>query len=120
MRKESVIGFVYRYDYNDYGILIGELPEKMSDRISKEIMKLSDVDQDFFAEVRGDKHISIDDANIDYFEQTAEIVRLMKEHWYDEERDEIPTDKEIMDYVNTHPKEIILGLFEAIKDYDRD
>ena len=69
MKKESVIGFVYRHDNNDYEIMIGELPEQMSDRISKEIMQLIDKDENFFAGVRGDKSISIDDANIDYFER---------------------------------------------------
>ena len=69
MQKESVIGFIYRHDNNDYEIIIGELPEKMSDRISADIMKLIDKDENFFAGVRGDKYISIDDANIDYFER---------------------------------------------------
>lgn len=119
MRKESVIGFVYRYDYNYYGILIGELPKKMSDRISKEIMQLSDVDQDFFAEVRGDKSISIDDANIDYFERDTRIDRIvddMKKYYYDEWTDNIPTDDQIKDMIKDNPQEVIENLLKNVKD----
>jgi hypothetical protein len=49
--------------------MVVELPEQMSDRISDEIMQLIDKDENFVAGVRGDKSISIDDANIDYFER---------------------------------------------------
>ena len=117
MKKESVIGFIYRHDFNDYEIMIGELPQDMSDRISAEIMDLSD--KDVFAGVRGDKYINLDDANIDYFDRMDGIVDKMKQYYFDEWTEEIPSDDQIKEMINNNPQEIIENLLKTVKDlYD--
>ena len=117
MKKESVIGFIYRHDFNDYEIMIGELPQDMSDRISAEIMDLSD--KDVFAGVRGDKYINLDDANIDYFDRMDGIVDRMKQYYFDGWTEEIPSDDQIKEMINNNPQEIIENLLKTVKDlYD--
>lgn len=119
MKKESVIGFIYRHDFNDYELMIGELPQDMSDRISADIMKLIDKDENFFSGVRGDKSISIDDANIDYFDRMDGIVDRMKQYYFDGWTEEIPSDDQIKEMINKNPQEIIENLLKTVKDlYD--
>ena len=71
MRDETVIGIVYRHGRNDYEIMLGEFPSDMERKINKMIV---DFDNGYnLAGARGDKNLSLNDANISYFE-TEEYV----------------------------------------------
>ena len=66
MRDETVIGVVYRHTKNDYEIMLGEFPNDMECKINKMIVDFDDGYN--LAGARGDKNLSLNDANISYFE----------------------------------------------------
>lgn len=65
MTMDSIIGFVYRFDNNDYQITLADIDEKDQEIL----MNMMDKYENVSSGVRGDKTITIEDANIEYFEQ---------------------------------------------------
>lgn len=70
MKKETVIGLIYRFDKNDYQISLTDFSESDQQTLQEIFMKY----EDSWSCIRGDKNASIDDANIDYWERN----QLMK------------------------------------------
>lgn len=65
MNKENVIGLIYRFDNNDYQISLMDFSEEDQKILQNLMMKYDNE----CSCVRGDKELTIDDANIDYWEK---------------------------------------------------
>lgn len=70
MKKDTVIGLIYRFDKNDYQISLMDFSEEDQKILQNLMMKYDNE----CSCVRGDKELTIDDANIDYWERN----QLMK------------------------------------------
>ena len=62
--EESIIGFVYRFGCNDYQISLMEFSEEDQNTLMEMFTRYEDC-----TGVRGDKTLTIEDANVDYFER---------------------------------------------------
>jgi hypothetical protein len=65
MKKDTVIGLIYRFGKNDYQISLTDFSESDQQTLQEIFMKY----EDSWSCIRGDKNASIDDANIDYWER---------------------------------------------------
>lgn len=65
MNKENVIGLIYRFDNNDYQISLMDFSEEDQEILQNIMMKYDNE----CSCVRGNKKLTIDDANIDYWER---------------------------------------------------
>ena len=65
MKKDTIIGLIYRFDKNDYQISLTDFSEADQQTLQEIFMKY----EDDWSCIRGDKNTSIDDANIDYWER---------------------------------------------------
>lgn len=65
MNKENVIGLIYRFDNNDYQISLMDFSEEDQKILQNLMMKYDNE----CSCARGDKELTIDDANIDYWER---------------------------------------------------
>ena len=72
--KEGIIGIIYRHDFNDYEFMISDFSREIENALEDIIAKVDDND---FAGYRGDKKITLEDANIDYFENNAWIQKYV-------------------------------------------
>lgn len=69
--KEKFIGFVYRFAKNDYEILLTKLSEEDQEKLYSIIEKYLDDDARTTCE-RGGKNLSLNDVNVDWFENGKE------------------------------------------------
>lgn len=69
MEKETVIGIVWKHDYNDYELILGDFPKWLRDKISQTLCELESDDDYSFCHCRGDKKMCLEDANISYFDE---------------------------------------------------
>ena len=65
MEKDSIIGMIYRFDNNDYQISLMEFSAEDQEILQNILMKY---DNNCTCE-RGDKFLTLADANVDYFER---------------------------------------------------
>ena len=72
---ERVIGIIYRHGKNHYEFMIGDFPKEMRDDIKRKIMAFDDGYN--LARCRGDKRMTLEDANIDYFERNEWTQRYV-------------------------------------------
>ena len=65
--RETVIGIIYRHGLNDYELMIGDFPKEMRESI---LSKVELFDNGYnLAGSRGNRHMTLEDANIYYFER---------------------------------------------------
>lgn len=67
--KEGIIGVIYRHGYNDYEFMLGNFPSKMRERVEQEVALFDDGYN--LAGCRGNRKMTLEDANIDHFERTT-------------------------------------------------
>ena len=72
MKKDTVIGLIYRFDKNDYQISLTDFSESDQQTLQEIFMKY----EDSWSCIRGNKNTSIDDANIDYWERDVEEKKM--------------------------------------------
>lgn len=64
MNKDSVIGLIYRFDHNDYQLSLMDFEKANQELLQKIFMKYAND----CSCIRGNKDISINDANIEHWE----------------------------------------------------
>ena len=65
MKDEKVFGIIYRFGYNDYQISLADFSDEDSDAIEEIWMKY----EDNCTCERGDRNMTLDDANLEYFDK---------------------------------------------------
>ena len=117
--KEGVIGVIYRHGFNDYEFMIGDFPKEIRERI--EIL-ISGYDDGYnMSGARGDRDMTLADANINYWEKEfidQHLIDDLKEFWYDEGREELPSDAEIKRQLKENPMEFVYGLVQKVKELE--
>lgn len=65
MKDDKIFGIVYRFGYNDYQISLADFSDEDSDAIEEIFMKY----EDSCTCERGDRNMTLDDANLEYFDK---------------------------------------------------
>lgn len=119
LANEGVIGIVYRHGFNDYELQIGDFPKEIRERI--EILVSGYDDGYNLTGARGDRTLTLEDANINYWEKEfidQHLIDDLKEFWYDEGREELPSDAEIKRQLKENPMEFVYGLVQKVKELE--
>lgn len=117
--NEGVIGIIYRHGFNDYEFMIGDFPKEIRERIDTLV---SSYDNGYnLSGARGDRTLTLEEANINYWEKEfidQHLIDDLKEFWYDQDREEIPSDEQIKEDLKKNPMEFVYGLVQKVKELE--
>ena len=117
--NEGVIGIIYRHGFNDYEFMIGDFPKEIRERIDTLVSSYDDGYN--LSGARGDRTLTLEEANINYWEKEfidQHLIDDLKEFWYDEGREELPGDAEIKRQLKENPMEFVYGLVQKVKELE--
>ena len=125
---EKIIGVIYRHGYNDYEFTLGDFPTEMADSIESMVMNFDDGYN--ISGCRGDRNMTLADANIAHFEKEwkwsnitedvkKRIINNMEDLYYDKYREIVPDEEGIWELLEESPIEVIYNLLEALKDKEK-
>lgn len=117
--NEGVIGIIYRHGFNDYEFMIGDFPKEIRERIETLVSSYDDGYN--LSGARGDRTLTLEEANINYWEKEfidQHLIDDLKEFWYDQDREEIPSDEQIKEDLKKNPMEFVYGLVQKVKELE--
>lgn len=117
--NEGVIGIIYRHSFNDYEFMIGDFPKEIRERIDTLVSSYDDGYN--LSGARGDRTLTLEEANINYWEKEfidQHLIDDLKEFWYDQDREEIPSDEQIKEDLKKNPMEFVYGLVQKVKELE--
>lgn len=117
--NEGVIGIIYRHGFNDYEFMIGDFPKEIRERIDTLVSSYDDGYN--LSGARGDRTLTLEEANINYWEKEfidQHLIDDLKEFWYDQDREEIPSDEQIKEDLKKNPMEFVYGLVQKVKELE--